>query len=560
MEGQLPVPAETVEKARDNIAARHLDQLQHLPLSREKPPVEGDLPEIEAPSTLDNLKQWSKDNAAQIQKAVKNKAFGGPDGHWENAFLAFMEAATTYLRDWSKVVDAVEAYNKGENKIAFERLRESTADIEEIAGLWGMKFQLLCDLTEKSGQGADSRIWNGPYCGAFYSKDSNAPFVGVAFKGTNPTNWKDILVDINTATIQAGEGIVYNTNVSKGVFNGMFKGEYPKRAFGLSDLVPNIPNTEGQPVRTHVAGHSLGGSYSNLCFTQLTVPNVLPQLAILGDLYTFGCPRIGYEDFASAVKKHLGPKTGSSWRIANAGDLVPQVPPVNPFPWPRSQFNHLNNGRRISPSVAPVVLPSEIGTKTRGPDLWPPSTWTIAPHYTTSYYASMLKAMSSPPRDASSSGFSVYIAITNLTTEVLHLVDKSSESSETYEHHEHLGEWVDLPDEIPPVWPVDFVLKSRTPFEGSSGTFTYKIGIGENAPRFTAFQTCPFGSFNRVDVKPLPGPYVVSLRKWTGFDHPHTQDDDRVPISGWPLRVEYTITDSSKSGDNWVISEEPGAA
>ncbi|KAG8713017.1 hypothetical protein FRC11_013560 [Ceratobasidium sp. 423] len=417
MQAQLPTPASSVAEAKKNISVRHLEQLSNLPLGREKPPVEGELPDIDSITTLDELKQWSEDNAKQIQKAVKAGVFGGPDGsplQWDNAFLAFMEAATTYLRDWSKVMDAVDAYKQGDFETALKRLKESTAEIEKIASLWGMKFQLLCDLTEDTG----SWFWNGPYCGAFYSEDPSVPFVGVAFKvrdkfkvawlmldfyqptqGTNPTNWKDLWVDINTDIIQAGEGIVYNTNVSKGVFNGMFMEHEPGRAFdlirlALNDLVPNIPNDKKQPVRTHVAGHSLGGSYSNLCFTQFTVSGTLPQLAKLGDLYTFGCPRIGYEDFASAAKEHLGPETGSSWRIANDGDLVPQVPPK--APWTHdSPFNHLDNGYHLSPYDVPVAIPTEIGTKTSGPDLWPPSKWTITPHYTTSYYESIRKAMSS---------------------------------------------------------------------------------------------------------------------------------------------------------------------
>ncbi|CAE6493641.1 unnamed protein product [Rhizoctonia solani] len=139
--------------------------------------------------------------------------------------------------------------------------------------------------------------------------------------------------------------------------------------------------------------------------------------------------------------------------------------------------------------------------------------------------------------------YSVYIKVTNRTNEILHLVNKSSEPSEPSEYNKHMGEWVTLPDKIPPGAPVSFKLSSCAPFEGSTGTFTYTIGEGNDAPRFKAFQTCPFGPLNRVEVESLPKPYAIGVNGATGTDRSHIQPDGRVPTSGWPLWVDYVITE-----------------
>ncbi|CAE6471389.1 unnamed protein product [Rhizoctonia solani] len=407
MDAQLPlgvnaplgVPAGTLGDAKEKIATNHLYQLANLSFEEldEASPEEDSEDEFPygpfgSSSRYNDLLEWTKVNAAHIKEAVKNRAYGGPDGsniQWPNVFLCFLEAAAVYLRDSEKVREAAEEAKKGGDegfKNAFQLLEESTNQIQEIVALWGMKFQVLCDLVEGSGSWSQ----NGPYCGAFYSEDPDAPFVGVVFKGTNIKNLNDVLTNLKFHAIQT-EGILYNTHVSEGVHDGMFKAVGGKVAFnlirqGLNDLCPNIANGN-KDVVIHVAGHSLGGSYSNVCYTQFTVPNTLPPSSVLGDLYTFGCPRIGYKDFAEAMREHLGKHTGSAWRIANHKDPVTKVPPI-PFTG-NSQFNHVDAGYRLSKSKKPELIPSEIGTLTSGP-FW----LALSQHHATTYYAYLHKALS----------------------------------------------------------------------------------------------------------------------------------------------------------------------
>ncbi|CEL62817.1 hypothetical protein RSOLAG1IB_10501 [Rhizoctonia solani AG-1 IB] len=229
--------------------------------------------------------------------------------------------------------------------------------------MWDMDFDMVCDLTHNGS--AEHKWWNGPYCGIFHSRDSSAPFLGIAFKGTDPRNYKDWLVDLKYATVKASPGILYGTNVSEGVYNGLFGHFKDGRPFdmvlrAINDLLTTKPNITEEPAMIHATGHSLGGSYSSLCFLQLTEPDSRPSKASIGDLYTFGAPRNGLKDLATAAKDALGSSTGSTWRIANVADGIPKVPPVIKKDY--EPFNHIDAGWSISPSAAPQEIPSEIGT------------------------------------------------------------------------------------------------------------------------------------------------------------------------------------------------------
>ena len=91
----------------------------------------------------------------------------------------------------------------------------------------------------------------------------------------------------------------------------------------------------------------------------------------IGDLYTFGSPRVGLNDWASAARTATKAQSrGHAWRTANVGDLVTMVPPV--FLWD-ANFIHLDAGWQISPTQAPIRRPSEIGTSRQPPSSWDPN-------------------------------------------------------------------------------------------------------------------------------------------------------------------------------------------
>lgn len=349
------------------------------------------------------LERWSKENKETIADAVANRAYGGPNEspiNWRYAFLAFMETAAIYLRDWNKVVEAVEALRDGKQEEAYLKLNESVANIDKVASLWGMRFQLFCDLIYESS--SEHFYMGGPYCGAFYSQDPAAPFIGIAFKGTNPKNIPEVLQSVFCQLHSATNGNVYDTQVSTGVYNGLFGSFETGPPFRLiqkciEDILKIIPQSPGSEVIIHVTGHSLGGSYSSICFTELTKTSELPPQTALGDLYTFGSPRNGNSAFANALRKHLGSHTGSSWRIVNDGDLVPVLPPQ------RSRlgtFSHVDTHYTIDDEKAPVKGLTEVDTTATFTEIDTIKTSDIVDmflsfHYITSYYDAMRKALAS---------------------------------------------------------------------------------------------------------------------------------------------------------------------
>jgi hypothetical protein len=115
-------------------------------------------------------------------------------------------------------------------------------------------------------------------------------------------------------------------------------------------------------------GYSLGGSYASF-FHMETVRRLgnspFKGNIYVGDLYTFGSPRVGLNDWASAARTAMGSQTrGHAWRAANVGDPVTTIPPIFPLD---ANFTHLDVGWQLSPHQVPVKLPTEIGTPRRPP-------------------------------------------------------------------------------------------------------------------------------------------------------------------------------------------------
>ena len=105
----------------------------------------------------------------------------------------------------------------------------------------------------------------------------------------------------------------------------------------------------------------MGGAYSSLTYAQLTISGYGSPVASLGDLYTFGSPRVGRGDFAKGVKGAVPTSLGSSWRIANYKDPIPTLPASPPFS--RDPFIHIDAGFTIFSDAVPAAIPTEIGRR-----------------------------------------------------------------------------------------------------------------------------------------------------------------------------------------------------
>jgi len=401
-----------IEIIKHSVGERHLDQLSQFEL------VANPLENLPIFADFNDLIQWTKDSQKQITAGIKNRVYGGKIGtpiDFNNAFMAFMESAAMYLRDSNKVIEASIAYRSDATRAdAYRLLEESTSQIDQLAAMWGMSFVQICDFVELHPDG--HRFLVGPFCGAFIPKDitGNSPFIGVAFKGTNVT-W-EIINDLSAMWTLRPTGYLWETEVSSGFYYPLFSSykSDPKNVpiLLIQKAVQDIVTKATTTVITHVTGHSLGGAYSSLTYAQLTISGYGTSKAALGDIYTFGSPRVGRGDFAEKVKASVNPpmSVGSSWRIANDKDYVPQVPASPPWPISRDPFIHIDAAYAIFPNNNPTTLPSEIGKH---------PTWVfptaLSPHYTTEYYKSLTYATTQhPPKSAALSWGRYPLAVSSL--------------------------------------------------------------------------------------------------------------------------------------------------
>lgn len=359
--------------------------------------------------TMDGLTNWSKWNRETINHAKARQVFGGKDDiDWQTAFLPFMESIVMYMRDVTlhkracdKYKDYVQARDGDDTaqshldmmkQDAVDDFIESTRNIQEIANLWDMDFQVLCNLPGHHPEGQPD--WDGPFCGLFTSRKNDPhtgrPFQGIAFKGTNPISPQQWLVDFNYQESGAiTDDFLKGTNVSLGVRTSLF-GQYDNpelAAFGgvpynrirdraLASAAVLSRAAGGVPTVTHVTGHSLGASYATLCTAQLLLdmtatPGSLDAPLQMGDTYTFGSPRVGGNAWASWYQALVDKSRGRTWRIVNSRDLVPTVPPTS-LKAALLDFHHVDGGIQVFPhrmllarvlmggNKKPLRLPSEI--------------------------------------------------------------------------------------------------------------------------------------------------------------------------------------------------------
>ncbi|KAM5350301.1 hypothetical protein ACJ41O_006806 [Fusarium nematophilum] len=379
----------SIADLKDQFAQDNLERLSHFEL-----PLELSTPMGSCEIVLDLLETWSNDNSATIQEAIDAQVFGGKgDINWSIAFLPFMESVAVYLRDWGTVLEASKEYqvwkgtganDKGQLRKALDLYRSAHKQIEKLAHMWGMDFVNVCDLVTKSPEGEPK--WDGPFCGAFFpiNKQTDKPFIGLAFKGTNPFQFREDRVDFNYQLMDAGPDLDFQS-VSTGVYTALFSSFASISESPFEDIQAKLKMLaatfhpaaaqSGSP-RVHVTGHSLGGSYSALCYPALLLAGgagLTPGSFAMGDEYTFGCPRVGSQAWAEWNNKTVSASEGQSWRIVLNTDFVPQVPPTSLKP-DQTDFYHVDQGVRIFKDSPPQKIPSEV----EGPppilvNLWDPA-------------------------------------------------------------------------------------------------------------------------------------------------------------------------------------------
>jgi triacylglycerol lipase len=135
----------------------------------------------------------------------------------------------------------------------------------------------------------------------------------VAFRGTQPNRPMDWFVDLRATSDpwdhQAGR-------VHSGFYSAL------RAVWGVTlvngEVLPKRLVNRGSKT-IWITGHSLGGALAELCAAQAMFVSRIPVQGV----YTFGQPRVGNKDFATAVNEQLGSGT---YRFVNDRDIVPRVP------------------------------------------------------------------------------------------------------------------------------------------------------------------------------------------------------------------------------------------
>jgi hypothetical protein len=148
----------------------------------------------------------------------------------------------------------------------------------------------------------------------------NDKFALVAFRGTQPDEWTDILDDAHFRLV----------NWSKGMVHEGFARAFERIRPRLSAVVGQLP----PGCRLWFTGHSLGAALATLAADSFDTA---------AGVYTFGSPLVGDQIFAGHFNAR---RAGRSFRFVNDHDIVTHVPPET-IGLPRGTYTHIADQRWI---------------------------------------------------------------------------------------------------------------------------------------------------------------------------------------------------------------------
>ncbi|KAJ4147418.1 hypothetical protein LMH87_001939 [Akanthomyces muscarius] len=138
----------------------------------------------------------------------------------------------------------------------------------------------------------------------------------VAFKGTDPMSLVDVQTDLAKNLVSAQDLFPGQLCVGCNLHNG-FKTAFTGLKADLEQtLKTELGKTGQESYRVVVTGHSLGGAVATIAGAYLRTRG------IACDIYSYGSPRVGNQEFADLVTKD----SNFSARITNGNDFVPAVP------------------------------------------------------------------------------------------------------------------------------------------------------------------------------------------------------------------------------------------
>ncbi len=121
-------------------------------------------------------------------------------------------------------------------------------------------------------------------------------------------------------------------------------------------MMNQLRNADQKFTRLIVVGHSLGAALSELAALDLLHNG---RVAVVPEVQTFAGPRVGHHDFAAAFDAQIS----TCFRVVNAWDIVPQLPP------PLALFEHVGVAVRINGGFTLNELTAHSLDKSYGPGL-----------------------------------------------------------------------------------------------------------------------------------------------------------------------------------------------
>lgn len=205
------------------------------------------------------------------------------------------------------------AYFKFEGSLNLETLAESLIETKEKDKVVKSLKKLLKDRqqsaddakTELAGylKNADFKLvetFSESGTQAFLAVSDSRKMIVLAFRGTEKDS-RDIKADLETSTIEVG-----GCKIHSGFYNA-FQTVKTKIEQTLKPLTKD-------DYQLYITGHSLGGALAILGTKFLASDST-------GACYTFGGPRVTSANFGYSIRTPI-------YRIVNAADFVPRVPPA----------------------------------------------------------------------------------------------------------------------------------------------------------------------------------------------------------------------------------------
>lgn len=184
------------------------------------------------------------------------------------------------------------------------------AELSRLAYLRAEKYpdekEKLAGILKAAGFGSPQLLNNTALDAYGFAACHNSGLCVLAFRGTQIESYQDFLTNIQ----------VLLTSMPQARHRGLVHAGFLNSALALLPGVTDWLNSvTAARTRLLICGHSLGGAIANL-----VAADVRPD-----SLVTFGCPRVGDDEFVDFLLNHLHLQIT---RVVNCCDVVPTLPPT----------------------------------------------------------------------------------------------------------------------------------------------------------------------------------------------------------------------------------------